>query len=115
LSRAKAFFSIFRRTGRHEIAGIWLEDLLDGDRRLWLMGEGMELSTPTEGAFGMRFLDAGEFHIGFGIVVFADAETTQFSIQGMTQNGLAPIRYSLASTPYGDSLYGTPQLSSELD
>ena len=27
-----AFFSLFRCTARHEVAGVWLEDLLDGSR-----------------------------------------------------------------------------------
>ena len=63
----KAFFSLFRCTARHGMAGVWLEDLLDGNRRLWLMDEGMEASAPTKGAFGMRLFDAGEFHVGFGI------------------------------------------------
>src|SRR5271157_6269485 len=36
-------------------------------------------SAPTKGAFGMRLFDAGEFHVGFGIVVPSDEETTEFS------------------------------------
>jgi len=35
-----AFFSLFRCAGRHDAAGIWLDDLLEGDRRLWLMAQG---------------------------------------------------------------------------
>ena len=92
---------------RHEVAGIWLEDLLDGNRKIWLMDEGMEASAPTQGAFGMRIFDAGEFHVGFGIVAPSDEETTEFSIQGVTRNGRVPFRHSLAVTLYGDSLYGS--------
>jgi hypothetical protein len=33
----KALFSLFRCTGRHGIAGVWLEDQLDRNRTLWLM------------------------------------------------------------------------------
>ena len=65
------------------------------------MDEGMEASAPTKGAFGMRLFDAGEFHVGFGIVVPSDEETTEFSIQGMTRNGRVPFRHSLAVTLYG--------------
>ena len=83
---------------------MWLEDLLDGNRTLWLMDESMEASAPTEGAFGMRLFDAGEFHVGFGIVAPSDDETTEFSIQGLTRNGRVPFRHSLAVTLYGDSL-----------
>jgi hypothetical protein len=111
----KAFFSLFRCTARHGIAGVWLEDLLDRNRTLWLMDEGMEASAPTKGAFGMRLFDGGEFHVGFGIVVPSDEETTEFSIQGMTRNGRVPFRHSLAVTLYGDSLYGSTPLSEELE
>jgi hypothetical protein len=78
----KAFFSLFRCTARRGIAGVWLDDLLDSNRSLWLMDESMEASAPIEGAFSMRLFDAGQFHVGFGIVVPSDDETTEFSIQG---------------------------------
>jgi len=111
----KAFFSLFRCTARHEMAGVWLEDQLDRNRSLWLMDEGMEASAPTRGAFGMRVFDAGEFHVGFGIVVPSDEETTEFSVQGVTRNGRVPFRHSLAVTLYGDSLCGSTPLSAELE
>ena len=63
----------------------------------------------------MRLFDAGEFHVGFGIVAPSDDETTQFSIQGMTQNGRVPFRHSLAATLYGDRLLGSLPLSPELE
>ena len=110
-----AFFSLFRCTGRHGIAGIWLEDLLDGERSLWLMDEGMEASAPTKRAFGMRLFDAGEFHVGFGIVAPSDDETTEFSIRGMTRNGRTPFRHSLAATLYGDCVYVSTLLSQEFE
>ena len=100
----KAFFSLFRCTARHEVAGVWLEDLLDGNRKLWLMDESMEGSASTKGAFGMRVFDAGEFHVGFGIAVPSDDETTEFSVEGVARNGRTPFRHSLAITLYGDSL-----------
>jgi hypothetical protein len=71
----KAFFSLFRFSARREVAGVWLEDLFDRNRSLWLMDEGMEASAATHGAFGMRVFDAGEFHVGFGIAVPSDEET----------------------------------------
>ena len=51
---ARAWFSIFRSTDRHEAAGVWLQDLLDGDRRLWMMDEGLEASAPENATFGVR-------------------------------------------------------------
>jgi hypothetical protein len=100
----KAFFSLFRRTARHETAGVWLEDLLDGNRKVWLMDESMESSAATNGAFGMRVFDAGDFHVGFGIAVPSDDQTTEFSVQGMARHGRTPFRHSLAVTLYGDTL-----------
>ena len=111
----KAFFSLFLCTARHEVAGVWLEDLLDGNRKLWLMDEGMEGSVATNGAFGMRVFDAGEFHVGFGIVASSDDETTEFSIAGVARNGRTPFRHSLAVTLYGDSLSGRMTLSPEAE
>jgi len=111
----KALFSLFRCTRPHGIAGVWLEDQLDRNRTLWLMDEGMEASAPTKGAFGMRLFDAGEFHVGFGIVVPSDEETTEFSIQGMTRNGRVPFQHSLAVTLYGDSLCGSTPPFPELE
>jgi hypothetical protein len=111
----KAFFSLFRCTARHGIAGVRLDDLLDGNRSLWLMDESMEASAPAEGAFGMRLFDAGEFHVGFGIVVPSDDETARFSIQGITHNRRVPFRHSLAVTLYGDSLHGSLPVSAELE
>ncbi len=97
----KAFFSLFRCTARHEVAGIWLEDLLDDNRRLWLMDESMEAFASKDVAFGMRVFDAGEFHVGFGIAVPSDDETTEFSVEGVARNGRTPFRHSLAVTLYG--------------
>ena len=99
-----AFFSLFRFTARHEVAGVWLEDLLADNRKLWLMDESMESSTSTSGAFGMRVFDAAKFHVGFGVAVPSDDETTEFTVQSMTRNGRTPFRQSLAVTLYGDSL-----------
>jgi hypothetical protein len=40
----RAFFSLFRVAERHEAAGLWLEDLLDDNCRLWLVDKGLEAS-----------------------------------------------------------------------
>ena len=110
-----AFFSLFRFSTRHEVAGVWLEDLLAGHRRLWLMDESMEGSAATSDAFGMRVFDAGEFHVGFGIAAPSDDETTEFSVEGVARNGRTPFRHSLAVTLYGDSLSGRTPLSLEAE
>ena len=111
----KAFFSLFRSTARHGTAGIWIDDLLDGNRNLWLMDEAMEASVPTGETFGMRLFDAGAFHVGLGIAVPADEETTQFSVQAKTHGGRLPFRYSLAATLYGDSLHDSLPIAPDLE
>jgi hypothetical protein len=75
------------------------------------MDESMKGPASTQGAFGMRIFDSGEFHVGFGIAVPSDDETTEFSVEGVARNGRTPFRHSLAVTLYGDSLSGRTPLS----
>ena len=60
---ATSRFSIFRVAGRHEAAGIRVEDIMDADRHLWLMDAGLERTAPEGFIFAMRVLDAGRFHV----------------------------------------------------
>jgi hypothetical protein len=99
-----AWFSVFRVAGRHEAAGLWLEDLLAGDRRLWLVDEALEASAPEGAILGMRLFDAGPFHAGFGIIVEPDAETLDFCLGARARGAPLPFRHSLAATLYGDHL-----------
>lgn len=101
---ATASFSIFHVAERHEAAGVWLEDLLDAGRRLWLMDEGLEASAPDGMVLGMRLFDAGLFHAGFGIIVPVDEETVELCVQASARGERLPFRHSLASTLYGDSI-----------
>jgi hypothetical protein len=101
---AAAWFSIFRLTGRHEGAGLWAEDMLDEDRRLWLMDEGLEISAPEGLILGTRLFDAGPFHAGFGILVQPDEETLGFCLDAKARGAPLPFRHSLAATLYGDRL-----------
>ncbi len=101
---AGAWFSLFRVTGRHEAAGLWLEDLLEGDRRLWIVDEALEASAPEGVILGMRLFDAGPFHAGFGIIVGPDEETLDFCLKAKARGGPLPFRHSLAATLYGDRL-----------
>ncbi len=100
----EAWFSIFRIAGRHEAAGLWLEDMLKGSRRLWLMDEALEASAPEGAVLGMRLFDAGPFHTGFGIIVEPDDETLNFCLGAKERGAPLPFRHSLAATLYGDQL-----------
>lgn len=101
---AGAWFSTFRCAGWHEAAGVWLEDLLDGDRRFWMVDEGLEASTPEGTIFGVRLFDAGPFHAGFGVIAHPDEETVQMCVQMQASSGRTLFRQSLAATLYGDDL-----------
>jgi hypothetical protein len=101
---AGAWFSIYRVAGRHEAAGLWLEDLLDEDRRIWLMDEGLQASAPDDTIFAMRMFDAGPFHAGFGIAVIPDEDTVGYAVTARKHGDRLPFRQSLAATLYGDEL-----------
>lgn len=97
-------FSLFRLAGRHEAAGIWLEDLLDEDQRVWMVDEGLEASAFDGAVLGMRLFDAGPFHAGFGLVTAPDEETVQHCIATQAAGGTRFFRHSLAATLYSDEL-----------
>jgi hypothetical protein len=99
-----ARFSIFRVAERHEAAGLWLENLLAGQRRVWLVDEALEVSASEDAVIGLRLFDAGPFHAGFGIIVAPDAETLDFCLAATERGEPLPFRHSLAATLYGDQL-----------
>ena len=103
-SMTRAFFSMFRVAERHEAAGLWLEDLLDENRRLWLVDKGLEASAPEGDVLGMRLFDAGPFHAGFGIIVAPDEDTIAFCVEAKARGRPLPVRHSLAATLYGGRL-----------
>jgi hypothetical protein len=78
------------------------------------MDESIEASASMNGAFGMRVFEAGEFHVGFGIVAPSDDETTEFSVEGVARSGRTPFRHSLAVTLYHDSMRGGASVTTAL-
>ncbi len=100
-----ARFSVFRVAGRHELAGVWLDDVLNRDERMWVLDQGLEASAPDHFELGMRLFDAGPFHAGFGIVVPADEETAGFCAQAAARGNRLPVRHSLAATLYADAIW----------
>ena len=104
LRMAAASFSIFRVTGWHDAAGVWLNDLLVTERRLWLVDEGLEASAPEGLTIAMRVFDAGPFHAGFGIVVMPDPELVEFCAAAASREQPLPVRHSLAAAFYGEEI-----------
>jgi hypothetical protein len=101
---ADAWVSIFCVAERHETVGLWLEDQLDRDRRIWLVDEALEASATERITIGMRLFDSGPFHVGFGIAVTPDEETTHFAVSARALGYPIPFRHSLSATLYGDRL-----------
>jgi hypothetical protein len=108
---AGAFFSIFRVVGQHPTAGIWVDDILDDNRRIWLVDEGLERSASAGLVLAMRLFDPGPFHAGFGIVVPADEESTYFFAEAKARGNPLPVRNSLAATLYGEAIWARAPLS----
>ncbi|HET6520719.1 MAG TPA: hypothetical protein VFG47_13005 [Geminicoccaceae bacterium] len=103
---AGAFFSIFRVAGRHEAAGLWLEDRLDGDRgRLWLVDEAFETSAAEGDLVACRLFDAGPFHAAFGIVVMVDEETVDLCLGARRTPGQRPLGRHLVPMIYGQDIH----------
>jgi hypothetical protein len=99
---AAAWFSLFRVAGPHEVAGMWLEDVLAGNRRLWFVDEAFETCAVEGLIIGMRLFDAGPFYAGFGIVVQPDEEIVELCLETKGRGGQLPFRQSLAATLYGE-------------
>ena len=52
-----------------------------------------------------EIFDAGDFYAGFGIVVPADPEITDFCGQAVSRGNRLPVRHSLAATLYADAIW----------
>lgn len=65
----QAFFSIFETEGPHPEGGVMVKDLLDEDRSLHVMDNGLAASAEQGAIFAARFVDLGPWHVGFGIVL----------------------------------------------
>jgi hypothetical protein len=88
-----------------DIGRSWrVEDLLAGQRRVWLVDEALEVSASEDAVIGLRLFDAGPFYAGFGIIVAPDAETLDFCLAATERGEPLPFRHSLAATLYGDLL-----------
>jgi len=102
---AGARFSVFRVLRRHELAGVWVEDLIRVVEPIWVLDQGLEVSAPDDLEFGLRIFDAGDFHAGFGIVVPADPEIMDFCAQAVATGNRLPVRHSLAATLYAHAIW----------
>jgi hypothetical protein len=103
-----AVFSIFRLAEKHETMGTWVEDILDNDRRIWLIDLDVPEPQPSHSFFAVRIFDAGPFHAMLSVITsMSDRVVNVFKTAEAT--GRRPYRRSLAATIYGlTELQGLP-------
>jgi len=97
----RAFFSLFKFTAMHETGGIWVEDILDDNRRIWIMEILLEDREKFPEIFGMRIFDAGPFHLSLGSIAYANASIVRICATAVAAKRRLPFRHGLASTLYG--------------
>ncbi|GGG46958.1 hypothetical protein GCM10010964_37880 [Caldovatus sediminis] len=102
-----ARFSVFHIAARHRAAGLWLEDMLDGGRRLWLVDEALETQRPGLTHLAMRIFDAGPYHCGFGIVAALDAAQAAACVLEQQMTGEPPFGPRFAAALYAAMLTRT--------
>lgn len=103
-----ARFSLFRRAGRHEAAGVWLEDALPPSGRVWLVDRAAETAAvPERAVLGMRLFEAEDFHVAFGAFAVVEPGLVETAIDHARRGEPWPGRHSLAATLYGDALAGS--------
>lgn len=105
---AGSFFSLFKFAGLHEEAGIWVEDLLAGNRRIWLMESRLEDRENVPDVLCARIFDYGPYHLGLGVMTSTSDEMIRILTTSWNTTGLLPLRRSLAATIYGLSVVEGP-------
>ncbi|MDR2856574.1 MAG: hypothetical protein LBV50_01855 [Novosphingobium sp.] len=104
-----AFFSVFTVVGLHEEGGVWMHDLLDKGRPLWLMDRSLAVQAAGQDEFLIagRFLDLGPWHVGFGIVhPLRKSEALAISLACTGDEDLAARRGDLHELVYSTELHG---------
>jgi hypothetical protein len=106
----RSFFSIFRLAEKHETTGLWVEDILNDRRRVWLVDLNVDEPNPSHTAFAVRVFDAGPFHVTL-CVVTSISERMFNVFERAHVTGRRPYRRSLPATIYGlAQLNGQPPL-----
>jgi hypothetical protein len=114
---AGAFFTALHVDGPHDAGGVWVTDLLNEKRRIWLMDEGLSQSATIGSGLFMRLFDAGPFHAGFGIIVPCSDEGTQALLSAERPRHLLPNTPRLAPFIYRQEILSRElaALDSDLD
>ena len=100
-SLGASFFSLFRFSAKHDTTGIWIEDVLDGNRRIWIISATLEGHEDRDKIFGMRIMDTGGFHIAVGPVAQARETIAEDCAIALAVLGRLPFARPLAAAVYG--------------
>jgi hypothetical protein len=104
-------FSLFRVSGRHPEAGIWLEDLLRGGES-WLVDVNLKATARPGAVLAMRLAAPDVFAISCGVAVPIDEDTLDEIFDLLTDGGDVEDLAPLADDPkFAQSVY---QLALEL-
>ena len=93
-------FSIFRVAGKHESLGLWVDDILDNNRRIWLVEPDVEEEVAVNATFALRAFDAGPFHLPLCLSAIINERMSNV-FQRARETGRPMHRRSLAATIYG--------------
>jgi hypothetical protein len=95
----RSFFSLFRLAGQHALSGTWVEDILDNDRRIWLLDLDDDRPNPLH-TFAGRVFDAGPFHLSLCVITLINERMLNV-FKRAHATGRRPWRRSLVATIYG--------------
>ncbi len=98
------FYSLFRFTAKHEGGGMWVEDILDDDRRIWVMTPPMDGQASTPAFLAMRLFDSGPFHLPLSVALSASERLVRGCSAAKKAMGHLPFPRALAATIYGLTL-----------
>lgn len=83
----RSFFSIFRFSRPHDVAGLILEDTLRGGE-IWLMDEGLEATAVLGTLVAMRLAQPDDFAISCGVVIPINADQLEDLADRLAHTGL---------------------------
>jgi hypothetical protein len=101
-----AFFSFFTVIGEHDEGGAWVEDILHGNRRLWIAD--LKITGPKAAGqtLAVRIFDVGPFHATLSPLSSVSEKMIDICRKAIETDGTLPFRRSLAAIVYGADYIG---------
>ncbi len=101
---AGAVFTLLKLAEPHETGGLWMEDLLDHNRRLWVIDLPREDEMKSGDVIATRIFDTGLFHTIIGGVLVPSDMMVQICVNARTAGNGGPFPRPLSVTLYGLAL-----------